>query len=138
VNNLPNDLDAEYYHQRAGAGLIITGGAAPSPEALGHPRIPGIYSDKQVEAWKKVTARVHQKSSKIFLQLMHTGRIAHEDNLPDGLKPVPHSNIAADVEIFTDTAGPQKHTPPLSLTKKGIKKAIAGFSQASKNAMAAG
>ncbi len=138
TDNLPNDLMAEYYHQRSGAGLIITEGTAPSPEALGYPRIPGIFSEKQTEAWKKVTSRVHQENSKIFLQLIHTGRIAHIDNLPDGIKPVGPSTIVANGEIFTDTKGLQPHTPPKALTKEGIKNVIAGFVQAAENAMAAG
>lgn len=138
VNNLPGDLSAEYYHQRTGAGLIITEGTAPSPEALGYPRIPGIYSARQTEAWQKITERVHREGSKIFLQLMHTGRIAHTDNLPGGMQPVGPSNIAADGEIFTDTAGPQPHTPPIALTKAGIQKVTDSFAQAAENAMAAG
>src|SRR5690625_1802957 len=81
IDNVPDELMAEYYGQRSGAGLIITEGTAPAPEALGYPRIPGIYSYKQVEAWKKATTRVHQEDSKIFLQLMHAGRIAHKDNM---------------------------------------------------------
>jgi len=138
IENIPNELMAEYYGQRSGAGLIITEGTAPAPEALGYPRIPGIYSDKQVEAWKKVTTRVHQEDSKIFLQLMHTGRIAHKDNMPEGTDPVGPSTIQADGEIFTDTEGPQPHTHPKALTKDGINNVINGFVKAAKNAMAAG
>ena len=138
TNNLPNDLMAEYYGQRSGAGLIITEGTAPVPEALGYSRIPGIFSDQQVEAWKKITTQGHQDGSKMFLQLMHTGRIAHKDNLPDGIEPVGPSSIAADGEMFTDTAGPQSHTPPKALTKDGIRNVIIGFVKAAKNAMAAG
>jgi N-ethylmaleimide reductase len=78
TGNLPNELMATYYAQRSGAGLIVTEGTSPSPEGLGYPRIPGIYSARQVEGWKKVTDAVHQNGSKIFLQLMHTGRIAHQ------------------------------------------------------------
>src|SRR4028118_463429 len=84
VDNLPNELMAQYYGQRSGAGLIITEGTAPTPEALGYPRIPGIFSAAQTEGWKKETAAVHAGTSKIFLQLMHTGRIGHTDNLPAG------------------------------------------------------
>src|SRR5690625_4729061 len=85
TNNLPNDLMAEYDGQRSGAGLIITEGTAPGPEALGYPRIPGAFSGEQTIGWKKVIRRIHRDDSKIFLQLMHTGRIAHKDNLPDRL-----------------------------------------------------
>src|SRR5699024_9133330 len=82
--------------------------------------------------------RVHQEDSKIFLQLMHTGRIAHKDNMPEGTDPVGPSTIQADGEIFTDTEGPQPHTHPKALTKDGINNVINGFVKAAKNAMAAG
>src|SRR5438067_2210894 len=72
INNIPNDLMTTYYGQRTGAGLIITEGTAPTPEALGYARIPGIFTEAQIEGWKKITARVHQDGTKIFLQLMHT------------------------------------------------------------------
>jgi N-ethylmaleimide reductase len=85
VGNLPNKLMGEYYRQRTGAGLIITEGTAPAPEALGYSSIPGVFSEAQVEGWKIVTEKVHQGNSKIFLQLMHTGRIGHTDNLPEQL-----------------------------------------------------
>ena len=84
INNIPNDLMVEYYRQRSGAGLIITEGVAPSANGLGYARIPGIYSQAQVEGWKKVTDAVHQKGGKIFIQLMHTGRVSHADNMEDG------------------------------------------------------
>src|SRR5690554_150023 len=96
IDNLPNELMATYYAQRSGAGLIITEGTSPSPEGLGYPRIPGIYSEKQIEEWKKITDAVHQHGSKIFVQLMHTGRVGHTANLPDGLRVAGASNIKAD------------------------------------------
>src|ERR1700759_1244356 len=71
IGNVPNDLMAEYYGQRAGAGLIVTEGTSPSPNGLGYARIPGIFSKEQVEGWKKVTSAVHAKGGKIFVQLMH-------------------------------------------------------------------
>ena len=84
INNLPNELMAEYYAQRSGAGLIITEGTAPSPDSLGYSRIPGIFSQEQTTAWKVITDAVHAQGSQIFLQLMHTGRIGHPANLPKG------------------------------------------------------
>ncbi len=93
IDNIPNELMAEYYGQRTGAGLIITEGTSPTAEGLGYPRIPGAFSDAQIEGWKKTTEAVHKGGSKIFLQLMHTGRIAHIDNLPKGTTPVGASNI---------------------------------------------
>ena len=107
IGNIPNDLMATYYGQRTGAGLIITEGTSPAPEGLGYPRIPGIFTDSQVNAWKQITDRVHHDGSKIFLQLMHTGRIGHTDNLPQGLTLVGASDIKAAGQIFTDTAGMQ-------------------------------
>src|SRR5690606_37420545 len=86
--------------QRSGAGLIISEATAPSPEGLGYPRIPGIYSEAQVREWKKITDAVHQRDSKIFIQLMHTGRIGHPANLPDGLQVVGASTIKAAGEII--------------------------------------
>ena len=86
IGNIPNDLMAEYYKQRAGAGLIITEGTSPSPNGLGYSRIPGIFSEEQVEGWKKTTNAVHSKGGKIFVQLMHTGRIGHTANLPKSAK----------------------------------------------------
>ncbi|MFZ4591593.1 MAG: alkene reductase, partial [Ignavibacteria bacterium] len=80
IGNVPNSLMAEYYGQRAGAGLIVTEGTSPSPNGLGYARIPGIFSKEQVAGWKLVTDAVHAKGGKIFLQIMHTGRIGHEAN----------------------------------------------------------
>jgi N-ethylmaleimide reductase len=138
IDNVPNELMAIYYAQRSGAGLIITEGTSPSPEGLGYPRIPGIYSDAQVAGWKKVTDAVHQNGSKIFLQLMHTGRIANVENLPDGLQPVAPSNIKAAGAIFTDALGMQEHSVPVALTLDGITGVIADFVKASQNAILAG
>ena len=138
INNLPNDLMAEYYGQRSGAGLIITEGTAPAPEALGYPRIPGIFSEPQIEGWKKVTSAVHKDGTKIFLQLMHTGRIGHKDNLPDGAHLVGPTTKTAAGQIFTDTLGMQDHSEPIALTTEGIKTVIEGFTTAAKNAITAG
>src|ERR1044072_2284599 len=80
LGNVSNELMATYYKQRSGAGLIITEGTSPSPEGLGYPRIPGIFTSAQVEGWKLVTNAVHEGGAKLFLQLMHTGRIAHSSN----------------------------------------------------------
>src|ERR1700734_2119700 len=70
IGNIPNELIAEYYAQRADAGLIITEGTSPSPNGLGYSRIPGIFSKQQIEGWKKVTSAVHKKGGRIFVQLM--------------------------------------------------------------------
>jgi N-ethylmaleimide reductase len=137
IGNIPNDLMAEYYEQRSGAGLIITEGTSPSPQGLGYPSIPGIFSPEQVQGWKKVTEKVHKNNSKIFVQLMHTGRVAHNANLPEGLVVVGPSAITAAGQIFTPT-GLQDHTPPAALTAEQLKDTIEDFVNAAKNAVEAG
>ena len=77
IDNIPNNLMANYYEQRCQAGLIITEGTSPSPNGLGYARIPGIFSKQQIEGWKIVTNAVHSNGGKIFIQLMHCGRISH-------------------------------------------------------------
>jgi N-ethylmaleimide reductase len=129
---------ADYYGQRSGAGLIITEGTAPSPEALGYARIPGIFTPAQTEGWKKVTAAVHAGKGNIFLQLLHTGRIGHVDNLPGGVQLVGASSIAAAGQIYTDTAGPQDHSQPVALSSEGVQEVIKGHVTAAENAVAAG
>jgi len=79
TGNVPNDLIAEYYGQRSSAGLIVTEGTSPSPNGLGYPRIPGIFSAEQVEGWRKVVAAAHAGGAKFFIQLMHTGRVGRRD-----------------------------------------------------------
>lgn len=86
--NTPNALMASYYGQRAAAGLIVTEGTSPSPNGLGYPRIPGLFNQAHVQGWKQVTEAVHAQGGKIFVQLMHTGRVTHVDNLPAGAEVV--------------------------------------------------
>jgi N-ethylmaleimide reductase len=138
IDNVPNDLMAEYYGQRSEVGLIITEGTAPSPNGLGYARIPGIYSPEQVAGWKKVTAAAHDGGAKIFVQLMHVGRIAHADNLPEGAEVVAPSAIAAAGEMYTDTAGPQAHPTPRAMTEEDIARAVQEYVQAAVNAREAG
>ncbi|WDF53488.1 alkene reductase [Mucilaginibacter sp. KACC 22063] len=137
INNVPNNLMATYYHQRTGAGLIITEGTSPSPEGLGYPRIPGIFTEEQVEGWKLVTKAVHQGGSKIFLQIMHTGRVAHSSNLPEGYQVVGLSNVKATGEIYTET-GMFEYSDPAALDAAGIEKIINDHVKAAENAIAAG
>jgi len=138
INNVPNDLMAKYYGQRATAGIIITEGTSPSPNGLGYPRIPGIFSEAQIEGWKKTTEAVHAKDGKIFIQLMHVGRVGSYENLPGGATLVAPSAISAYGNMFTDTKGMVKTDMPEALTTEGIKDTIAEFVQAAKNAIASG
>lgn len=138
IGNVPNELMAQYYAQRASAGLIITEGTSPSPNGLGYPRIPGIFSAEQVAGWKRVTEAVHPLDAKMFLQLMHCGRIAHALNLPAGARVLAPSAIAAAGEIYTDAEGMKPHPVPTAMTEGDITATIEEFAQAGRNAVAAG
>ena len=138
ISNIPNELMAQYYSQRASAGLIITEGTSPSPNGLGYPRIPGIFSAAQVAGWKHVTDAVHAKGAKMFIQFMHCGRIAHALNLPAGARILAPSAIAATGEMYTDAEGMKPNGMPQAMTEADIKSTIEEFAQAAKNAMAAG
>lgn len=138
IGNIPNDLMAQYYGLRADAGLIITEGVSPSPNGLGYARIPGVYSDAQVQGWKQVTDAVHAKGGKIFMQLMHTGRISHPVNMPEGARMLAPSAIAAPGEMWTDSNGMQPHPAPSEMSEADIEQAIAEHANAAKRAIEAG
>jgi len=138
IGNVPNDLMAEYYGQRAGAGLIITEGTSPSPNGLGYARIPGIFSAAQVAGWKKVTAAVHAKGGKIVIQLMHAGRIGHPANLPEGAALVAPSAIRAAGQMWTDSLQMQDIAEPRAITAEELISTKAEFVSAAKNAIEAG
>ncbi|MGW0950304.1 oxidoreductase, partial [Streptomyces sp. NPDC002623] len=91
----PTEATAVYYAQRASAGLIVSEGIQPSVVGQGYPNTPGLHSDAQVEAWRRVTDAVHEQGGVIFAQLMHTGRIGHPSLLPDGVSSVAPSVVAA-------------------------------------------
>lgn len=137
-DNVPNDLVREYYTQRASAGLIITEGTSTSPNGLGYPRIPGIFSPAQVAGWKAVTEAVHAKGAKIFIQFMHCGRIGHPLNLPAGARVIGPSAVAAAGDIYTDAEGMKTNATPEAMTEVDIKTAIDEFAQGAKNAVLAG
>ena len=138
IGNIPNALMAEYYAQRGTAGLIITEGTSPSPNGLGYARIPGIFSDAQIAGWKLVTEAVHPQGAKLFMQLMHCGRIGHALNLPAGARILAPSAVAAAGEMYTDAEGMKPHPTPQAMTETDIQTAIAEYAQAAKNAVAAG
>jgi N-ethylmaleimide reductase len=138
TGNIPNDLLVKYYSQRAKAGLLITEGTAPSANGLGYARIPGLFSQAQVEGWKKVTAGVHAQGGKIFVQLMHTGRVGHPLNLPAGAKILAPSAIAAPGQMWTDQEGQKDHPVPTEMTEADIQTAITEYVTSAKLAIEAG
>ncbi len=138
IDNVPNELMAEYYAQRADAGLIITEGTAPSPEGLGYARIPGVFSDAQAAGWKKVTDAVHAKGGRIVVQLMHTGRVGHPANLPAGARLLAPSAVPMSGEMYTDAKGPQPYPVAEAMSAADVEAALEGYVHASKTAIAAG
>ncbi|MBL0741212.1 alkene reductase [Chryseolinea lacunae] len=138
VDNIPSQLMATYYAQRASAGLIISEGVSPSPNGLGYARMPGIYSAQQIEAWKPITSAVHKKGGKIFAQLMHVGRIGHPDNLPENARLIAPSSVAANGEMWTDQNGHQKFPVPETMDDVLLQSTRDEFVQAARNAIAAG
>ena len=138
IGNVPNELMVEYYKQRSGAGLIITEGTSPSPNGLGYARIPGIFSNQQVEGWKKITSAVHKGGGKIFNQLMHTGRISHPLNLPEGAQILAPSAVKAAGKMWTDTKQLQDFQVPKEMNSKDLIYTKGEYVTAAKNAMDAG
>jgi 2,4-dienoyl-CoA reductase-like NADH-dependent reductase (Old Yellow Enzyme family) len=136
AGRVPNDMMAEYYRQRAGAGLIISEATAVTPMGVGYPDTPGIWSDEQVEGWKKVTAAVHAAGGRIVLQLWHVGRISDPDYL-DGALPVAPSAIAAEghVSLLRPLRG---YVTPRALDSDEIPGIIAAYRKGAENAKAAG
>jgi N-ethylmaleimide reductase len=138
LGNVPNELMEEYYRQRATAGLIITEGTAPSANGLGYARIPGLFTDEQVQGWRRVNDGVHQAGGKIFVQLMHTGRVSHPANMLTGSKILAPSALAAPGELWTDSRGQQPLPVPAAMTEADIANTIAEFVQAAQRAISAG
>jgi len=137
-NNTPNALMAAYYAQRASAGLIITEGTSPSPNGLGYPRIPGLFNQQHVAGWRLVTEAVHAQGGKIVVQLMHTGRVSHQDNLPDGAEVVGPSSETCPGEMAVDGKGTLSHTPPRAMSEADIAATVAEYAHAARLAIEAG
>ena len=133
-----SELAVEYYESRADGGLLITEGTGPSAMGMGYARTPGIYNDEQIAAWRKVTDAVHAKGGKIFLQIMHVGRIAHSANRTIADAPIAPSAIRAAGQMWTDSQGMQPNDLPRALETSEIPGVIAEFSSATTNALAAG
>jgi len=136
--NTPNALMAEYYAQRASAGLIVTEGTSPSPNGLGYPRIPGLFNAAQARGWKTVTDAVHARGGKIFVQLMHTGRVAHAANLPAGAEVLGPTAEACAGAMYTDSQGLQPHSTPRAMNVTDIAHAVDEYAKSAQLAIEAG
>jgi len=138
IGNIPNALMAEYYGQRASAGLIITEGTSPSPNGLGYARIPGCFSKEQVEGWKLTTSAVHNAGGKIFIQLMHSGRIGNSLNLPEGAQLIAPSTVKAAGQIWTDAEQLQDFPIPKQMNDEDLVLAHTEYVASAKHAIEAG
>lgn len=137
--DVPQPLNAEYYGQRASAGLIISEATQISPTGKGYAFTPGIYSKAQVEGWKLVTKAVHDKGGKIFAQLWHVGRISHPSLQPGGVAPVAPSAITpAGCKTFTEDGKFTEIGQPRALETSEISLIVDDYRKAAKNAIQAG
>ncbi|MGX1265791.1 N-ethylmaleimide reductase [Rossellomorea marisflavi] len=133
----PSDLAANYYGQRASVGLIISEGTQPSEDGQGYSNTPGIYTASHIEGWKKVASRVHNEGGRIFIQLMHVGRVSHPDNTPHHRQGVAPSAIAPNTDIFT-AQGMKEIPAPRALREEEIEDVINEFRLAARAAVEAG
>jgi N-ethylmaleimide reductase len=140
--NIPSELNATYYAQRASAGLIISEATQVCPEGQGYAWTPGIHSAEQVEGWKKVTRAVHDKGGRIVLQLWHVGRISHPLLQPGGVDPVAPSAIQAKADCYVQEADGSHHREPTAkpraLALDEIPGVVAAYAQGAANALRAG
>lgn len=136
--NIPYALNAEYYAQRATAGLIISEATQISQQGQGYPATPGIHSPEQVEGWKLVTDAVHDQGGTIFLQLWHVGRISHSSHQPGGSLPVAPSAIKPSGKVFTADWKQADYETPHALTIEEIKTILEDYKKAAQNAKDAG
>lgn len=136
-DGVPSDLVATYYTQRAGAGLIISEGVYPQGTGKGYVRTPGIETDEQVSAWKQVTDAVHAQGGRIFMQLMHSGRISHPSLQPRGALPLAPSAIKPAGQTWTSN-GLQDFVTPHALSVVEIAAVVEGYRQAARQAIEAG
>lgn len=136
LEHVATTLTAEYYAQRATAGLIITEGTFVSEDAVGVPNVPAIYSKEQVKGWKLTTDAVHEKGGKIFAQLWHTGAYSHPDH-HNGKAPLAPSSYNPNLQVFTPTGFKESETAR-AMTLEDIKQTVADFKQAAINAFEAG
>ena len=137
AENMPVDLMAVYYAQRASAGLIISEATPISPQAIGYNNLPGIFTKAQVEAWKKITSAVHDKGGRIFMQLWHVGRVSHSLFQPELALPVAPSAISAGDTINTPE-GHKSMEIPRALETGEIAEIVDDYRKAAENAKEAG
>ncbi len=135
--NVPTEMNARYYAQRASAGLIISEASQVSPQGSGYPGTPGIHSEEQVAGWRLVTDAVHASGGRIFLQLWHVGRISHPSMQPDNALPVAPSAIRPAGEAMTYD-GMQAFVTPRALETEEIPALVEDYARAASNARAAG
>lgn len=135
-DHVPTAIQADYYAQRASAGLIVSEATAISPEGFGWADTPGLWSTEQVRGWRKVTDAVHAAGGRIIAQLWHTGSISHPD-LRDGLQPLSASDIDP-LQVCVTPTGRKPTVIPRSMTKKEIAQTVADYARASRNAVEAG
>src|SRR5260370_22622925 len=133
----PTDLNARYYAQRASFGLIISKGTQVSDDGPGYLLTPGIYTEEHVGGWKLVTERVHAAGGRLYIELMHAGRIAHPENTPHGRQPVAPSPVRPGGKMFT-AQGPKDMPEPRELSRDEIEETIRDFRRAAAMAIAAG
>jgi N-ethylmaleimide reductase len=132
-----NDLMAEYYYQRSGAGLLISEATVVSTEGIGWVGSPGIYTAGMVEGWKKVTRKLKPTGSHMFLQLWHCGRASHSD-FHNGALPVSASAVKLNGDGIRTPLGKKPYETPRPMTVAEIKRTVADYRQAAENAKAAG
>jgi N-ethylmaleimide reductase len=135
--NVPQAINAMYYAQRAAAGLIISEATPISPQGVGYPHTPGIYTGAQIDGWRRVTDAVHGRGGHMFLQLWHVGRISHPSLQPDRALPVAPSAVKPDGDAFT-YEGLQPFVTPRALEAAEIPGIVADYRQAALNALQAG
>jgi N-ethylmaleimide reductase len=135
-DQVPATLQAEYYAQRATAGLIVTEGVAISPEGFGWANTPGLWTDEQVRGWRRVTDAVHAGGGRIITQLWHTGAISHPD-LQGGAQPLSASDVDPE-QISVVATGRVPTVAPRPMTKDEIRRTVGDYARAARNAMDAG
>src|ERR1700750_1787920 len=131
-DHVPTILQAEYYVQRASAGLIISEATAISPEGFGWADTPGRWSEEQIGGWRRVTDAVHAAGGRIIAQLWHTGAMSHPQ-LRNGLQPLSASNFNP-LQASVTRSGRKPTVTPRPLTKREIRATVADFGRAARNA----